>query len=326
VKRIGTRVAEALPVPRACRLLARRRATDIPIVLCIDVEPDERVFARDDARRWDGFERLLPRVRSLRERLSQLAQAPVAFTWLIRMDPQVAETWGSPSWAVETYGDVFDELQASGDELGLHTHLWRWDRERDGWVTDNDADWGERCVTMALDAYEASFGRPCPAHRGGDQALSGEALACLQARGVKVDFTVEPGLSPHGAAVPGEEALGMTPDYRGVPTRPYRSSPATFPAPDPASTADPLLVPLVTGPALEGGWGSTLVLGTRPSLFSMRLLAELFRGPPPVLAFALRTDPNYIRSWSNIVGNLEHLARHPGTRFVAASDAAARFA
>jgi hypothetical protein len=322
LKRVLKVIAGLLPLPTLCRLFYRGRRAEIPIVLCFDVEPDDRAVDPKNPGPWRGFEDQVQRIAPLRERLSKLSQEPVVFTWFIRMDPQIAATWGSPSWAAESYGNVFAQLRKSGDELGLHTHLWRWDDAAAEWTTDHDEPaWGTHCLTEGLDAFESAFGTSCPVYRGGDRFLSGEMLARLETRGVKADLTVEPGIAPTGTPIAGERARGLTPDYRGVPTQPYRSSPATFPAPDPAKQSGPLLVPLTTGPALRGGWGRIIGIGAHPSLFAARLLAELLRGPPPVLVFALRTDPTHLRMWSAVVKNMEHLARHPGTRFVTASAA-----
>src|SRR5438477_382496 len=82
--------------------------------------------------------------------LANFTGAAVPITWLIRMDLQIADTWGSPTWPVDTYRDVLTELESRGDEFGLHTHLWRWDADVADWVTDHDPEWSGQCVSMAL--------------------------------------------------------------------------------------------------------------------------------------------------------------------------------
>jgi hypothetical protein len=305
----------------ACRLLDRaRRQTELPVVLCVDVEPDLRVFDRGDPRPWSGLERFVERLPELRERLTNAGGAPVVLTWFLRMDPQVAETWGSPAWVADAHGEDLAELAAHGDELALHTHTWRWDEEIGCWVADfDDPAWAEHCLSMSLDAFESAFGRPCLAHRGGDHFLSGPMLAQLARAGVKTDLTIEPGWPPVGPSG-GEPAAGMLPDYRAVPLAPYRSSPARFPAPDPDG-GDPLLIPLFSPPALRRR--HRLPLPPDSGHFVSRLAFELLRNPPPVLALVLRSDAA-LGSWDLVAANLEHLARHRGMRFVTASAAAER--
>jgi hypothetical protein len=300
-----------------------RRRTEIPIVLCIDVEPDPRVFRRGEPPPWHGLERFIERLPVLRERLSEVTSAPAAFTWFLRMDPQVAETWGSPAWLAETYGDALAELARSGDELGLHVHTWRWNMDADEWVADyEDPAWMVHCLTMGLDAFETAFGRGCTVYRGGDHFLSGEMLACLTMRGVRADFTVEPGLGPRGAPG-GERARGLLPDYREIPTSPYHSSPDTFPAPDPASRTGPLLIPLLSTPGRRGR--AALFPEATPGRFVVRLAAQMVGGPPPVVAVAARTDSALDARWDFVASNLEHLARHGRMQFVTATAGMERF-
>jgi hypothetical protein len=309
------------------RLLDRdKRRAEIPVVLCIDVEPDPRVFDPRDPPSWLGFERFVARVPALRQRLATATGAPVAFTWFLRMDPQVAETWGSPTWVADAYADAFAELVESGDELGLHTHTWRWAREAGEWIADYvDSAWGEHCVMTGLDAFETTFGRACTAHRGGDRHLTGAMLACLEARGAKVDLTVEPGLPPLRAPEGQAAASGMSTDFRGVPTEPYRSSPSRFPAPDPASTADLLLVPLLSAPRRRPPFRRWPLSPELPfNDFAQRLASQLVRKPPPVLPIAARSDGALGSRWDALSKSLDHLARHRRMPFITASAALER--
>ena len=98
----------------------------IPVVLCIDVEPDDRQIAPADARPWRGFEGLRAWMGALRPRLPAPAGAP-RFSWFVRVDRQVAEAFGSPAWALAHYAREIGALQLAGDELGIHSHAYRWD-------------------------------------------------------------------------------------------------------------------------------------------------------------------------------------------------------
>jgi hypothetical protein len=314
---------------RASRSLARfRRGDGPPLLLCIDIEPDPRLVERDNPAPWLGFERFVAELPALRDRLKAAGGRAPRFTWFLRMDPQIADTWGSAAWVNQEYGEALAALAQEGDELGLHTHTWRWDGSAGEWVADReDPEWIEHCTTMALDAFEASFGRPCRAHRGGDRQLSAEMLSLLVARGVEVDLTVEPGQPPAGALAPGEQARGTTPDYRDAPTEPYRFRNACdFLAPDPRGGA-PLMIPLLSTPDGDGQ-RSPLFLWTEPAAFAARLDALLGQASPHALAFGIRTDLPLIPEWDWFIENVEQLARHPSlgrSRFVTASEAAADF-
>jgi hypothetical protein len=315
--------ADAVRVAALYRRLHRDNGGRLPVVLCWDLEPDDRVFEPGVAHDWAGFEELLPRVDALRARLAELTLAPASFSWFLRMDPQVADIWGAPGWVADHYATALADLEAHGDELGVHTHTWRWHAKPATWVRDHESAWEQHCLELGLQTFETAFGRPCPVHRAGDRILTGALLRLLEARGVSVDLTVEPDMPPQGALEHDELVNGLTPDFRGVPLTPYRSSPDVFPVPDPASRSDPLLIPLSTAPYGSDGPPRLLTPYMIPSLFARRLLQITRKVSPPVLALAIRTDRTAIRTWNTIGRNLGHLARVPGVQFVTAGAAAA---
>ena len=75
------------------------------------------------------------------------------------------ELLASTDWVAERYASELAALESRGDQLGLHTHTWRW-QKRVGWVRDHDPAWEEHCAEVALQAFETAYGRPCEAHRG----------------------------------------------------------------------------------------------------------------------------------------------------------------
>jgi hypothetical protein len=292
------------------------------VVLCIDVEPDPFVFdPGDPPPPWLGFEQLIEKLPALRRRLSDITGRPATFTWFLRMDPQVAETWGSPSWLANEYGGVFGDLTEAGDELGVHTHLWRWDRANQECFADfEDAAWSEYCLEMALDSFESAFGRACTAHRGGTIFLNGQMLSILTARGVSVDLTVEPGQASLGGEQIGEASRGRTPDYRRAPTHPYRTTPGRFPHPDPGARSGPLLVPLMSVRRKRPPF-RRVPLPLWVPFATPNLVVELLRRPP-VLALAMRTSSALEPEWSIVATNLERLAQQKRLIFMTATEAA----
>jgi hypothetical protein len=318
------RMSEGLSgLQRTLDRVSRRGET--PVVLVIDVEPDPRVFDRAKPPPWTGFERFAERLPALRERLSEATGKPAAFTWGLRMDPQVAETYGRPDLVAEKYADVLAELTDAGDEFAVHTHVWRWDSEIAIWVNDfEDPVWAEHCLTMGLEAFETAFGRGCTAHRGGDHFLTGAMLPVLERHGVKVDLTVEPGLAPRGPEK-GETARGASPDYRGAPHRPYRANPDSFPAADPATRSGPVLLPLLSAPRMRPPFRRVPMYLLEPPIgFGRRLSVQLFRKPPPVIAFGVRSDITLLPElWEVFNENLEHLSQRRQISFMTASEAVA---
>jgi hypothetical protein len=288
------------------------------MVLCVDVEPDARTFGHGERPVWSGFERFAARAPELRAHLGEATGSPVAFSWFLRMDPQIAETFGSPTWAAEAYENVLAGLVRDGDEIGLHTHPWRW--EGGQWIAEYaDQAWADHCVEMGLDAFARAFGRPCRSHRSGDRFLTGGMLSRLEAGGVTVDLTVEPGLPPSGPPR-GEPSHGRCPDYRRVPTGPYRSSPARFPAADPARRDGLLLIPMLSAPGRRLR-RTTLYANVSPARFVPRLVAALLRDRPSTLPVPVRSDVALEPSWDTLAPNLATMARLGRGRFVTASQA-----
>jgi hypothetical protein len=299
--------------------------SEIPVALAFDVEPDARLVDRSAKPRWEGFERMCEVLPPLRERLSEITGRPAAFTHYLRMDPQIEATYGAPTWIAEAYGDQLAELTQAGDELGIHTHPWRWDAGSAQWAAEyGDLDWAEQCLATGLDAYEAAFGRNCVTHHSGDRYLTGGMLRMLETRGVAADLTVEPGMPPTEIMIEGESANGTLPDYRHVPPDPYRSTPERFPAPDPAGHG-PLLIPLHSAPGRRLPFGRKPLPPTRPGgLFKARLAADRMLRSPKVIAWAVRSDAAIGGEWQVMETNVEHVARRRPVAFTTAAAAAAR--
>lgn len=197
----------------------------IAIVVCIDVEPDERYQASLPAGDWLGFEAALACAKSLRPRLAAATGAPARLAWFLRMDPQVAGLHGRAAWVAERYASEIAGLERAGDEIGLHAHAFRWDASRDDWLAEHgDPQWLEHCVRSSFAAYRGAFGRPCRSFRFGDHWMSDETMALLCELGVRCDLTLEPGCPARPSLKAGEPHSGCLPEYHDVPRRPYRPS------------------------------------------------------------------------------------------------------
>ncbi|HET7237255.1 MAG TPA: hypothetical protein VFK59_12585 [Actinomycetota bacterium] len=196
----------------------------IPLLFCIDVEPDEHVYPPDDPSPWSGFEALVAESARLRERMTTLTGEPARFVWSLRIDPQIEEAYGDAAWIVDRHRRFFDEVMTLGDAVGVHPHAWRWDRTQRVWFADHeDADWVERCMEMCFEGYVSRFGGPPPHHRFGSRFASERVLATVERFGTRFDLTLEPGEPPEP---PGERLGGIwkgeIPDMRQVPRRPYQ--------------------------------------------------------------------------------------------------------
>src|SRR5438874_5214252 len=85
VKRTLVLGGDVMRVPAICSRLHNGDVAPL-VVVCWDVEPDSRTPERGAADRWMSFERLVPRVEDLRDRIADLTGAPASFSWFLRMD------------------------------------------------------------------------------------------------------------------------------------------------------------------------------------------------------------------------------------------------
>lgn len=269
----------------------------VPLVLCIDVEPDAHVFAPGQSSPWTGFENMLELVPALRRRLEEATGKPAHFGWSLRIDPQIAMGYGSPTYIAEKYRAQLDDLAGAGDAIGVHPHAWRWDPVRQVTVADHaDKQWVDGCTELAVGSFRTIFGRAPDYHRFGAQYMSTATMTLLRSLGVAIDLTVEPGEGPdRDAQLPGTVWTGQTGDFRHAPTAAYRPSPADYLQPD-------------DDDAGEGGlWELPLTSSSR----------SRFPGPPHRLRSRLRHPLRSVRGLARRLSPTGGTASQPGHRLLA---------
>jgi hypothetical protein len=283
----------------------------VPFALCIDVEPDD-IEIDLAPRPWVGFERLVGRASALRASLGEATARAARFSWFLRMDPQIAESHGSPRWVADRYGDAIAALREQGDVIGLHPHAWRWLPQRRKWIADHgDAAWIDNCLRTSIAAYETAFGERCRFVRWGDRFLSARAIALEAMLGAEFDLTVEPGAPQLRSMHPRAAATGSLISMEYAPREPYRPSrndprvAATTPSDDvglwevplTALDPDPVLSPLRWFGRRVRHYGrplhrpASMVAPMWPAVpFWQGVQDYLTTAPRPHLAFAVRSD------------------------------------
>jgi peptidoglycan/xylan/chitin deacetylase (PgdA/CDA1 family) len=237
---------------------------------------------------------------------TQTGQA-LRFSWFLRMDPQIAETYGDPAWFVKQHTDLVQEWQARGDDIGLHPHTYRWDATRGAWLIERvDQKWVDQCIRTSFAAFEAVFHRPSYIYRMGDRSLSNASLALAEALGARIDLSVEPGYVESPGIFRHELQTGGLPDYSRAPQWPYQPSPADFLRPDPTRARRIWILPVST-------WQVTRLLQLpRRLYFELRTLRHK---PVPddlklqsTMTLSLALPPRLFR---RIVNDLLHRAGRP---------------
>lgn len=192
----------------------------IPVVMCVDVEPEERLISSVPQESWCGFETSVKFFSDQRRRLEAVTGSPVHYSWFFRMDPQIAQVYGTASWVAKRYFSIIQELKQAGDALGLHVHPWRWDRKLSQWIADfGDQEWVEQCVRIGFESFFEELGESCRDFRFGDHWMNNATLDLIDRLGAKYDLTIEPGQKRGHVS---EAFTGSFVDYTYVPQYPYR--------------------------------------------------------------------------------------------------------
>ncbi len=306
----------------------------IPIILCIDVEPDERQINCENLKDWEGFPETCQVLSALRPTLAAATGAPAHFSWFLRMDPQIERVYGSSDWVTKRYADIIAQLEKAGDELGLHTHAWRWDETLRRWIADyGDQEWINQCLRLSFDEYQNVFGRTCASFRFGDHWMNDDTMEFLEALGTQFDLTIEPGRTVTNWRSPVEAFTGSFADYVSVPRRPYKPSRQDFRIEGREAERKLWAIPLSTGKEpgrytgvkrIAGALGIDLRkhndtvplnLSLDTSIFSALLESWLSMSGEDYLALVVRTDACLPSpSKANVARNLNFLLAHPLAR------------
>jgi hypothetical protein len=310
----------------------------IPIIFCIDAEPDPRLIERKKNEPWAGYEAMHAFIQAMRPKLEAATGSPVHYSWFFRVDPQIAEGYGEGDWALRYYKEWIRTYEAQGDEIGLHPHAYRWDEK--GWIADHgNQPWIEHCLDMAFEGFQKNFERPCRSFRFGDRWMNQDTADYLEKMGVRYDLTLEPGYKAQKSMNPGERATGFLPDTMKMPKFPYRPQKSDYQAPDAWRRDGLWIVPISTGflhfnfGRREWLWKSlfqpkklqpqpmTLNLGFGINNFAYVMDTLLEIEQLPYLAIVARTDVAVRENlFSNMQAHLERILNHPlRDRFVFAT-------
>ena len=166
-------------------LAHRKRSNDpVPVILCIDCEPDLRMIDRSVPADFEGFEIVADYFREWRSLAAEVTGAPVNLNWFFRMDTQIKACYGSAAAIPERYPAVVAEMLTAGDGLGIHPHAFRWSEEESTWFSEwKDRAWMLENLDLALDGFAQAFGHPPTLQRGGDGVITNELIAHAEARG-----------------------------------------------------------------------------------------------------------------------------------------------
>jgi hypothetical protein len=313
-----------------------RPAEKIPAFLSIDVEPDGFQLDRAQPPRWVGYEAIFELTEGLRSALLRRSGTAPKFGWYFRTDPQIAEVYGRPDYALAEFPDRIAYLREKDDYLGVHSHAIRWCEERRVWIHDfANPRWSAECATSALNAFAQWNGSPARRFRAGAGFLTNEIVAAIAELGVQVDMSLEPvdAWPESFAQVP--SGIDATP-YTGIhasclpaPRWAYRPSRDDFRIAETKTARGLIVVPLTTYASRRPRWRRLLDFAMRKTAredihvlhlseewpdaktYWDRAGAEIARMARPYLSVAVRTDAPGTAPLANAQRRLAALLDHP---------------
>lgn len=196
------------------------RPDPLPVVVTVNLEPDDRVTSNDGTDPWDGVEGTIALVEEWRAGRSDMAVG-----WYWRCDPAIEAGYGDAAWALRRWRGQIEQALERGDEVGTHPHYWRWSDELGTFVSDAaDDEWKTHCIRSSVDTMRATVGAPARVIMIGDGYVDAASARAIDELGIEVDLTLEPGGAARERMLDTEHTTGTMPDRSCTPPTPFRPS------------------------------------------------------------------------------------------------------
>ncbi|MGC9317116.1 MAG: hypothetical protein ACP5KN_03665 [Armatimonadota bacterium] len=218
----------------------------LDVVIGCDCDPDRPAYdgTRYDSRaplRWYGVRNGVPRARQIADEFVDDFGNPARITWCVRSDAQMGQLYGDFAWPYGAFADLWRELEAGGDEIAWHPHLWRWDEGDECWYQEiEDEGWIRECLRGGHEALSKRMGRAVTTSRMGWEFHSNVTMDEIRRLGITLDFSAIPGRFTPGAADRWGSRFNGHVDWRGTPERPYIPSASDYREPAESETASNL--------------------------------------------------------------------------------------
>ena len=251
------------------------------IVIGCDTDPDRAGLVgrvEDGSLSWRGLTEGIPHLKESVHGLSDDRGTDPVFTWLLRVDEQVRVIHGSYSWVLEAHGEMLQQLELSGDELGWHPHFWRYNSEASFWSQDaEDIAWQVDMLREAHKSFMNIFPGRAKSVRMGWDYHNNETFQTLEQLGVRVDFSAIPGLRTLSASHHNlRENLF---DWFATPRRPYLPSRQDYRRPAEANEDATTVVEAPNFTSSSFVWGLASGLQFARKMKSIKQLTQAIRRP-----------------------------------------------
>lgn len=166
----------------------------IPVLNCIDVEPDSSAAEIGHFKPWLAYEKMHRYLSRWRSSISKKTGSHAHFVWFYRIDSQIQRVYGSLGWPLEHYNKLIHESLARGDEIGIHPRFVQWDDIYEEWrFLESTSYFCKENLLSSLQAYHQALGIPCRALRLDDNFWENELLDFALRQGIQYDVnTLQP--------------------------------------------------------------------------------------------------------------------------------------
>ncbi|MGE0734483.1 MAG: hypothetical protein AB7G15_08505 [Alphaproteobacteria bacterium] len=227
----------------------------VPLLFCVDVEPDLRQPDPALPVDWVGWHLAQSASTEWRRNFAAATGRAVHFGWYLRMDPQIEMLHGDAAYLATRDRTFLDACHAVGDEIGVHNHAHRWDAAARRWVIDHGDDaWLDHVVELGCAAYARAFARRLRSFRFGDGFMSNRVMTRLAQLGVRYDLTLEPGMPGMAGYHATEMSRGALPDRASVSRVPYRPAAQDYRQAARFRQRRLWSIPVSTAPPPNGAW------------------------------------------------------------------------
>ncbi len=169
------------------------------IVIGCDTDPDRIDFLDNvptDTLTWRGMLEGIPETKEKVKDITDSNGSSPIFTWCLRADHQIKETFGSYNYVLEKNKSFFHELESTGDEIGWHPHFFKFDKPTSKWYQDfKDKSWQVNMLREAYAEFQSALPGRAKSVRMGWIYHNDQTFAALDKLGIKIDFSGIPRLS-----------------------------------------------------------------------------------------------------------------------------------
>lgn len=156
------------------------------------IEPtQDSIFQKDMV--WEGTIRSLINLKNQIKTFKDYFGNSPRITWFLRSDWQTYNIWGDWCYPAKKYMDIWQEFKDSGDEIGWHPHLWKFDHGKNIWYQEiYDNTWIRNCLENGYNEISKIF--DVKSVRMGWNFHNNYTMDILSSIGIKYDLSALPGI------------------------------------------------------------------------------------------------------------------------------------